>query len=598
MEVTRTFDLLRKYKEEFPQKDDALAGKVDGKWVKHSSMDYIEKSNLISYGLMAMGLKKGDKIATISNNRPEWNFVDMGMAQIGVIHVPIFTTLGADGYDQIFKSAEPRLVFVSDDSLYRKISPLVQQNDFIDELFTFDRMDGAAYWEKVLELGQEKKADYEAEVEKIKDGISPDECVTLIYTSGTTGNSKGVMLSHTNLVSTSKAAAGVFNLRPDQRYLSILPICHVGERMGCYQTQHSGCSIYYAENLGTIANDLQDVKPHGFGAVPRILEKVYDKIVMKGEALTGVKRKLFFWALNLGLNYKLGGKNGPWYGLQLWLANKIIFSKWREAMGGNVQSIGIGGAALQPRLERVFWAAGIKLLNMYGLTETAPIITINRATKPKLKLGTVGAVVDGVEVKIAEDGEILCKGPNVMMGYYNNEKATNDVLKDGWFHTGDIGELDPDGFLRITDRKKEIFKLSNGIYVAPQSIENKFKESVFIDQLFVIGEGEKFTSALISPSFDELNRWARKNKVWASSKEELVQMPEVIALYSAIAKDYNAALGKDEKVKRMRIVADEWTPDSGELSPTLKLKRKVMFEKYQHIINEIYRHNEEPAGVK
>lgn len=595
MEIIRTFDLLQQYRDKFHDKTDALAGKVKGEWVRYTSRQYVENSDWMSYGLLALGLKKGDKVATICNNRPEWNFVDMGMAQIGLIHVPIFTTLNSEGYQHIIQNAEISAVFVSDVALYKKIKPILDKTGPSTPLYTFDEVEGAAHWKEVLNLGKENKTKFEQEVEKTKAAISEKECVTLIYTSGTTGNSKGVMLSHQNLMSTAKAAAGVFQLKPDQRYLSILPICHVGERMGCYQTQYSGCSIYYAENLGTIANDLKDVKPHGFGAVPRILEKVFDKIVAKGEKLGGLKKKLFFWALDLGLKYKLDGKNGAWYELQLKIANNLIFSKWREAMGGNVAAIGVGGAALQPRLERVFWAAGIKLLNMYGLTETAPIITINRATSPHLKLGTVGSPIEGVEVKIAADGEILAKGPNVMLGYYKNEQATKDVLVDGWFHTGDIGEKDADGFIKITDRKKEIFKLSNGIYVSPQAIENIFKESIYIDQLFVIGEGEKFTSALISPNFEALKQWTKENKVWASSNEELVKTPEVISLYSAIAKDFNETLGKDEQVKRMRIISDEWSPDSGDLSPTLKLKRNVLFKKYESLIAEIYGHIKEPA---
>lgn len=592
MEVTRTFDFLQRYQEKFLHKDDALAGKVNGQWVKYSSQQYIENSNFVSYGLLALGLKKGDKIATISNNRPEWNFLDMGMAQLGIIHVPIFTTLEQKGYEKILAHSEAKFVFVSDKALSNKIGPLVNKINTLAQLYSFDEIEGIANWKEILESGKQNSGKYSAEVNRIKTEINPTDCVTLIYTSGTTGNSKGVMLSHQNLVSNAIAAAGVFQLQPDHKYLSILPICHVGERMGGYQTQYSGCSIYYAENLGTIANDLQDVKPQGFGAVPRILEKVYDKIIAKGDKLTGIKKKLFFWALNLGLKYKINGENGWWYEFQLNLANKIIFSKWREAMGGNVLSIGVGGAALQPRLERVFWAAGIKLLNMYGLTETSPIITINRASSPNLKLGTVGTVIDNVELKIAEDGEILCKGVNVMLGYFKEEKSNEETIEpDGWFHTGDIGVLDERKFLRITDRKKEIFKLSNGKYVSPQTIENLFKESVFIDQLMIIGVGEKFTSALISPNYETLRKWCKDNNIPYSGKEEIVKKTEIVNHYNSIVKNFNQSLEKDEQVKRFRIVSEEWTPDSGELSPTLKLKRRVLSEKYNETIQEIYSHS-------
>ena len=593
MSITRTFDLLQKYKDNYFQKEDALAGKVNGQWVKYSSVDYINNSNFISYGLLALGIKKGDKIATISNNRPEWNFIDLGMAQTGAIHVPIFTSLDKEGYKIILTHAEVKFVFVSDKSLSNKISSLVDEIATLEKVYSFDDVPGIDNWKAVLELGKQNEHKFKTELEIIKSEIIETDAVTLIYTSGTTGNSKGVLLSHRNLISNAKSASEVFHLQPHHRYLSILPICHVGERMGNYQSQYSGCSIYYAESLGSISSDLLDIKPHGFGAVPRILEKVYDKIIDKGEKLSGIKRKLFFWAINIGLQYKVNGENGMWYELKLKLANKIVFSKWREAMGGNIISIGVGGAALQPRLERVFWAAGIKLLNMYGLTETSPIITIHRETSPLLKLGTVGAVIDNVELKIAADGEILCKGSNVMIGYYKDDEATKLAIdKDGWFYTGDIGVLEDGKFLRITDRKKELFKLSNGKYVSPQAIENLFKESVFIDQLMVIGEGEKFTSAIISPDFDSLKKWCRENKINASDKEQIIKEPQVIAYYNSIVNEFNRSLGSDEKVKRLRLVGDMWSADSGELSPTLKLKRRVIMQKYSTVVAEIFSHNE------
>ncbi|MBW8049162.1 MAG: long-chain fatty acid--CoA ligase [Cytophagales bacterium] len=592
MNITRTFDFLQRYQEKFGDKEDALAGKKDGKWVKYTSRQYIDYSNHISYGLLTLGLKKGDKVATITNNRPEWNFVDMGMAQIGVVHVPLFTTLETSGYEHILSHSEAKFVFVSDKNLYDKIKPLVSKIEGLEEIYTFNEIEGAKNWTEIVELGKKNEEQYKEEVEKIKSGIAPDDFVTLIYTSGTTGNAKGVMLSHKNLVSNAIAAAGVFKLKPDQRYLSILPICHVGERMGNYQTQYSGCSIYYAENLGTIAANMKEISPHGFGAVPRILEKVYDKIIAKGEQLTGIKKKLFFWAVDLGLRYKLNSENGWWYELQLKIADKIIFSKWREALGGNITSIGVGGAALQPRLEKVFWAAGIKLLNMYGLTETSPIITINRSIAPDLRLGTVGAVIEDVEVKIAEDGEILCKGPNVMLGYYKDDESTKKELDaDGWFHTGDVGILEDGKCLKITDRKKEIFKLSNGKYVAPQVVENLFKESVFIEQLMVVGESEKFASALIAPNFEALREWCTSNNISTENKEEMIKHQEVFSHYQTIVKGFNKSLDKDEQIKRFKLISDDWSPDSGELSPTLKLKRRVINAKYEDLVKQIYRHD-------
>ncbi|MFQ5335321.1 MAG: AMP-dependent synthetase/ligase, partial [Flavobacteriales bacterium] len=434
MEVKRIFDLLDRYKAEFPHKSDALAGKAGKQWKTYSTEAYIEYANLVSYGLLALGLKKGDKIATICNNRPEWNFIDMGMAQLGIIHVPLFTTLDSNGYREILQHAEVNLIFISSSVLYKKIASFETELESLKSIYTLDEVEGARNWLEVVETGRKEGERYQAEVEKIKNTISDTDVATLIYTSGTTGKSKGVLLTHRNLISTAKVAAGVFQLQPGQRYLSILPICHVGERMANYQTQYSGCSLYYTESLTTLGRDLQFVKPHGFGAVPRILEKVYEKIISKGRKLQGVKRKLFFWALGLAERFELDGANGIWYSLQLAVANKLIFSKWRDAMGGNVVAIGIGGAALQPRLERIFWAAGIKLLNMYGLTETSPIITINRQSGPGLHLGTVGSLVKGVEVKIAPDGEILCRGPNVMAGYYKDEEATRQAIDaDGWF---------------------------------------------------------------------------------------------------------------------------------------------------------------------
>lgn len=590
-EVLRTFDLLDRYKELLPDKEDVFAAKRKGAWKKFSTNDYIRQSNLISYGLLELGLKPGDKVATITNNRPEWNFTDMGLAQVGMIHVPVFATLNEEGYQKIFSHAEIKAAFVCDKNIYTKISGLKKSLPSLQSVFTYDEAENIPCWTHVTALGEQNESKWKSEVEKIKNSITTDDFFTLIYTSGTTGNSKGVMLAHKNLVTNAIAAANVFNLQPEHRYLSILPICHVGERMGNYQSQYSGCGIYYAESIGSVANDLKDVKPHAFGAVPRILEKVFEKIVDKGESLKGVKRKLFNWSMRLGLRYKLNGGNGLWYELQLKLANKIIFSKWREVMGGNVIYIGIGGAALQPRLERVFWAAGIRLANMYGLTETSPIITINRIELPLLRLGSVGAPIENVEVKIAEDGEILCKGPNVMIGYYKDEKATHEAIdENGWFHTGDIGVLEDGKFLRITDRKKEIFKLSNGKYVAPQSIENKFKESVYIDQIMVIGEGEKFTSALIAPAFDTLKKFCTENNISTKDKHQVIASQKIHDLFHKIVNDFNKDLGSDEKVKRWRLVADEWTPDNGALSPTLKLKRKVLMDKYAEVIKEIFHH--------
>ena len=476
MNVERTFDLLDRYREHFI-KEDALCGKQNGIWVKFSSGDYIDYSYNFSYGLLDMGLKKGDKIITISNNRPEWNFADMGMSMIGVIHVPVFTSLNTSEYQYIISHSEAKIILVSDKKLYKVVVPAAAASGQPVQIYSFDEIEGVKNWKEIIETGKLSSQKHSQTVETIKSTIKPDDFASLIYTSGTTGKAKGVMLTHRNMVSNFLSAASVFNLKPEDKYLSILPLCHVGGRMGNYQTQYSGASIYYAENMGSIAVNMAEIKPDGFDAVPRVLEKFFDVIISKGNKLDGIKKKLFFWAVDLGLKYKPFGENGWLYERKLKIADKLIFSKWRQALGGNVRIAGCGGASLQPRLERIFWAAGIKIINMYGLTETSPIITINRTEKGKVRLGSVGTVIEGVEVKIADDGEILCKGPNVTPGYYKDPELTKHAFdRDGWFHTGDIGQIE-DGFLMVTDRKNEIFKLSNGKFIAPQVIENIFKES-------------------------------------------------------------------------------------------------------------------------
>ncbi|MFC2137882.1 AMP-dependent synthetase/ligase [Bacteroidota bacterium] len=588
MDITRTFDLLERYKNLFDKKE-ALVSKKDGIWVEVSSQQYIEDAHLFSYGLLAKRFKKGDKIASISANCPEWNIIDMGMAMAGIVHVPIFTNLSSAEYKYIFEHAEVKMVLVSDQTLYNVIKPAFEQISEINEVFSFKDINGVSNWNEILELGRKNADKYKNEIESIKNGILPDDFTTLIYTSGTTGKSKGVMLSHRNLVQNFLAAAKVFNLKPDEKYLSILPLCHVGGRLGNYQTQYSGTSIYYAENMGTIAKNMKEIQPVGFDAVPRILEKIFDNIIAKGKELKGFKKTIFFWAVKTGLKFRISGFGLVFYKMKLKIADKLIFSKWRLAIGGKVKLVGCGGASLQPRLERIFWACGIKVLNMYGLTETSPIISINRTSKPDVKLGSVGPVIDGVSVKIAEDGEILCKGHNVMLGYFKDTELTASVLdEEGWFHTGDIGKLEKGKFLKVTDRKKEIFKLSNGKFIAPQIIENKLKESVFIDQAIVVGEHEKFASALISPNFAYINEWCKNKNLIFDSNEELIKSLQILEIFNEEVKKLNKDLNGPEKILRYRLLPDEWSPGSGELSPTLKLKRGFIEKKYQHIIQNIY----------
>ncbi len=588
MNVERTFDLLSRYKEHF-MKEDALCGKRNGVWVKYSSGDYLDFSYNFSYGLLNLGLTKGDKIITVSNNRPEWNIADMGMSMIGVIHVPVFTSLNIAEYQYIISHSEAKLILVSDKKLYGTVNSAVEASGQHVEIYTFDEIDGVKNWMSILEAGKQNSLKHNKAVEGIKSSITPDDFASLIYTSGTTGKAKGVILTHRNMVSNFLSASSVFNLKPGDKFLSILPLCHVGGRLGNYQTQYSGASIYYAENMGSIAANMADIKADGFDAVPRVIEKFYDAIISKGNKLEGIKKKIFFWAVDLGLKYKPFGENGWLYERKLKIADTLIFSKWRQALGGNVRIAGCGGASLQSRLERIFWAAGIKIINMYGLTETSPIITINRTEKGNVRLGSVGTVIEGVEIKIAGDGEILCRGPNVTPGYYKDTELTKLAFdKDGWFRTGDIGYVEDGKFLMVTDRKKEIFKLSNGKFIAPQLIENVFKESPIIDQIMVIGEHEKFASALISPNFKYFEDWKEFYKIAFSDKKELIQQAAVQSFFSAEIETLNRKLNPSERLNRFRLVQDEWTPATGELSPTLKLKRQFIQNKYKDLISQIY----------
>jgi long-chain acyl-CoA synthetase len=589
MEATRLFDILDAYRNLFPKKEDALVKKENGEWVKFSSKDYIDTATNASYGLLAMGLKPGDRIATVSNNRPEWNFMDMGMCQAGMIHVPIYPTISEADFEYILNHAQPKLLVVSDKHLYAKLKVISEKIESIITLYTFNEVDGAQNWKEILEKGIENQEAYKDELIRIKSSIKPDDTATIIYTSGTTGNSKGVMLSHNNIMANIRSINEVFDFNETQRNLSFLPISHVFERTINYYFQSKGLSIYYAESLATIANNLLEVKPHIFVAVPRVLEGIYDKIIGKGKDLKGIKKQLFFWAVNLGLRFELNGENGWFYTIQLKIANKLIFSKWRDAVGGELELLVSGGAAMQHRLIRIFNAANITLVEGYGMTETSPVIAVNNNFTGRMMIGTVGPVLPGIEVRLLEDGEIMVKGPTVMQGYYKEPELTKEVIEpDGWLHTGDIGVMIDNEFLKITDRKKEIFKLSSGKYIAPQAIENKFKESFFIDQIYVFGENQKFASALISPNFQFLHNWCSRHHVKFRDNSELIKHPDVIKRFQKEVNAINKTLGLTEQIKRFRIVIEEWSTLSGELSPTLKLKRRYLIEKYKDIIDEIF----------
>ncbi len=585
----RTFDILKHLKNADP-KNDILYAKLNGEWYKFTAAEYYDKAKQFAIGLLSMGFKKGDKIATISNNRPEWNFVDMGMTMVGVIHVPIYPTISAEEFVYIFKHSELRMVIVSDAGLHQKIKPLADKIDTIEHLFTFNSVPSAQNWRMVTKSGIHNMEKHKAELKRIKKEITPSDIASIIYTSGTTGQPKGVMLSHANFMHNMHGVWDLFPLDSATRALSFLPLCHVYERLVNYLFQAKGCGIYYAENLGTIAADMASAKVHAFATVPRVIERIYDRIVSKGADLGGIKKLIFFWAMRLGEKYGIENSNSAFYRFKLKLARKMVFSKWHDAFGGHLRLVISGGAALQPRLSRLFFAAGIELMEGYGLTETSPVIATNHTMVPgKLMIGTVGPVLENIEVKIDPDGEILTKGPCVMMGYYKSPDLTADLIDaDGWFHTGDIGQLIKGKFLKITDRKKEMFKTSSGKYIAPQTIENQLKESIFIEQAMVVGESEKFASALISPNFDYLHMWAHENKVHFRDNKELVKNSEVIKIIQKEVDKTNKRLGEHEHIKRFRIVCEAWTAPTGELSPTLKLKRRVLYNKYANLLRKIY----------
>ncbi|MEI6678830.1 MAG: long-chain fatty acid--CoA ligase [Mariniphaga sp.] len=588
MTVKRTFDILEHCLKNYPRAD-AVCGKYDNEWVPFSTAQFARQTELLAIGLLALGLKKGDRVATVSGNRPEWSFVDMALAMTGAVHVPVYPTISEEEYQYIFSHAETRFIFVSDDKLYKKLSPMVGTVESIKQIFTFNQVEGATNIDYLFQLGKENEQSLSLTLHQIMESISEEEMVTMIYTSGTTGIPKGVMLSHRNLVSNFTAHANNFDLGSAHKAISFLPLCHIFERIVNYNFLYKGIGMYYVESLAQIMPAIKEVQPHIFCGVPRLLERVYNSILTKGKQLKGIKKTLFFWAVDLGRSYEHNMKMSLWFRLKLAIADKLIYSKWRAGLGGNLQIVVSGGAALQPRIARVFSAAKIYVLEGYGLTETSPVVAVGNLVTRELKVGTNGPVLPGVEVKIAEDGEILTKGPNLMIGYYKQPELTAEVIdKDGWFHTGDIGILDEGKYLKITDRKKEIFKLTGGKYIAPQMIENKLKESIFIEQVIVIGDHEKFASALISPNFEYLHDWCAGHQILFRDNIEAIAHPKVQSVFLQEVKEINKTLGQHEEIKRFRLVADSWTPQSGELSQTLKLKRKVIEAKYKDIIEEIF----------
>ena len=584
--LERIFDFHYNQLSQFPKKD-ALTYKINGKWVPTSTQSMIEQAEALASGLIELGLQPGDKVGLISNNRSEWLITDLGILIAGMINVPIYPTITEEDYEYILNNAEVKVCFVSDEDLFTKVNSVKPKVSSLKHLYSYDSVSNCDNWSKVKELGKGKNKE---KIDAIKAGVKGDDLATLIYTSGTTGRPKGVMLTHTNLVSNSVASRKRLPLGSDSKSLSFLPLCHVYERMISYLYFHTGTSIYYAESLETIGDNLREVQPDVFTAVPRLLEKVYDKIVAKGTELTGIKKALFFWALGLGQRYELNGANGAFYEFQLKLANKIIFNKWREALGGNAKAIASGAAALQPRLARVFLAAQIPVMEGYGLTETSPVLAVNEEANDGVRIGTCGRALDNVQLKIADDGEILAKGPNVMQGYYKNEQATKDVFtEDGWFKTGDLGTLVEGQYLKITGRKKETFKTSGGKYVAPQLLENKMKESNFIEQIMVIGESEKHPAAIVQPSFDYLKEWCKRKNISYTTDAEMVKVERI---HNRIMKEidfYNEGFAQYERVKKIILAPTVWGIDSGEMTPTMKIKRRVLMENFKDQIESCYR---------
>ena len=585
MKPTRLFDFLAQQLEQ--PLDKCLNTKYNGKWEATSTQEFYDKVQQASRKLLQMGVKHGDKVALIStNNRTEWCIMDQAVLQLGATTVPIYPTITGPEYEYVLTHSESRFCFISDAEIFEKLTK-VAKNTMLEGIYSFEEVKGCDSWNMLFEKDDPSLQD---KVEEAKKAVLPEDLATIIYTSGTTGLPKGVMLSHNNVVSNVLSATQKLPLTKDKNVaLSFLPVCHIFERVILYIYYHNAIEIHFAESIEKISENINEVHPYFMTAVPRLLEKVYDKIYARGAELTGIKQKLFYWAVDLGLKYEPYGQNGFIYEMKLAIARKLIFSKWKEALGGNLELISSGSAALQPRLARVFSAAGMTIAEGYGMTESSPVITVSEEANRGNKFGCVGRAIDGVEIKIAEDGEILCKGPNVMQGYYKDPEKTAETIKDGYLHTGDIGVIDADGFLKITDRKKELFKTSGGKYIAPQLIENQMKQSLFIEQIMVIGEGQKMPAALIQPAYEYIESWAKENNVTlGDTMESICQNETLIAAIQADITEHNQNFGKWEQIKKFELTPDIWSIDEGHLTPTMKVKRKVVKEKYKALSDKIY----------
>ncbi len=586
MEVTRIFDLLDNYLEQYPQQEAALAYKRGGQWRRYSIQEYAELTNLISYGMLQLGISRGDNVGIVSGNRPQWNMLDMAIMQIGAISIPIYPTISQEDYRYILNHAEMKMIFIEGKDLRRKLEPILPDVKTLKSIYVFDETDGDyKFLDQLIELGRENQAP--EKLKELKNSVKDNDLATIIYTSGTTGNPKGVMLSHRNIVSQ------IENLKTipsswSKTSLSFLPLCHAYERMLVYLYQYKGMSVYYAESLATIADNIKEINPTMMSAVPRLLEKIYDKLYLAGKKLSFVQRNIYYWAFHLATRYQLEGMSA-WQQWQLKLADKLIYTKWRAAIGGNFDIVVSGGSAIQPHMASFFSAIGMPVFEGYGLSETSPVIAVSQRGKNGRKFGTVGLPLPGVEVKLGERNEILCRGHNVMLGYYRDPELTAQVIDaDGWFHTGDTGRFTPEGQLVITGRLKSIFKTSFGKYVNPQAVESKFTESPLIDQMIVVGENKKFAAAILTPDFTYLKSWAKLHHVEAASNEELIKHPVVLKRYTEEVKKYNHYFGDYEQVKRWILVPDEWTQPNGMLSPTLKIKRNVIEERYREQIEKLF----------
>jgi long-chain acyl-CoA synthetase len=591
MEPTRLFDCIQYHLEKKPVPV-MLAAKESGSWRTYSTQEVKEIVDKISGGLLNMGIGCGDmtvegrdKVAILCKNRPEWIMLDLAVQQIGAVLTPVYPTINANELEFVLNDAQVKMVFVNDEESFNKVISIKNRVPSLKEIFSFEHVINGRHWKEVLNAAT---ADSMQRIAAIADKIGYEDLATIIYTSGTTGTPKGVMLSHKNILSNIMDSMSCFPPGNNLRALSFLPLNHIFEKMVSYLYLFKGTSIYYAENLDTIGENLKEVKPHMFTTVPRLLEKVYDRIMIKGNELTGVKKKLFFWAHSLAEKFEINKNQGAWYTMQLALANKLIFNKWREGLGNTLLCIISGGAACQARLIRIFTAARIPVLEGYGLTETSPVISVNGYQLNDRKFETVGPLIKDVEVKIAEDGEILCKGPNVMIGYYKRPDLTAEAFSGGWYHTGDIGMLDG-RFLKITDRKKELFKTSGGKYVAPLPIENKLKESMLVEQIMIVGSEKKFVGALIVPSFPNLKEWCRQNNIPFTTNEQMINNSKVVNMYKELIESFNKFFNHVEQIKKFELLAHEWSIETGEMTPKLSLKRKVVMEKYRDAIERIYR---------